>query len=152
MAPSNFRIKNGRLAMEIPHSLRFIQTQRGSTGNSFRSNQFLGPEKDIGYVRHGLFNFFVKISTFCELSTELEDHFQMFNYIRGSNETIVTSATTQDETLPPWSGFLQNDEGDYHISRFFDGHKEIILVATHQTNRTKLSSATDKVSRSITGY
>ncbi|KAL4183169.1 hypothetical protein AMTRI_Chr11g96810 [Amborella trichopoda] len=135
-APSDFRIENGRLAMEIPHGLRFIQTQRGSTGKSFRSNQILGSEKDIGYVRHGMFNFSVRISTvmslldspvkirenpiqflmeteFCELSTELEDHFQIFEHIRGFNVTIITSATTQDETLLPWSGFLQNDDKVY---------------------------------------
>ncbi|ERM98836.1 hypothetical protein AMTR_s00093p00171200, partial [Amborella trichopoda] len=38
------------------------------------------------------------------------------------------------------------------ISRSIDRHKEIVLVATHQTNRTKVSSAADKVSRSITDY
>ncbi|KAL4183174.1 hypothetical protein AMTRI_Chr11g96870 [Amborella trichopoda] len=92
--------------MEIPHGLRFIQTQRGLTGKSFQSNQFLASEKDIGYVRHGMFNFSVRILTvmslldspvkiqenpiqflmtteFCELSTELEDHFQIFEHIRG---------------------------------------------------------------------
>ncbi|GMJ11051.1 hypothetical protein HRI_005300700 [Hibiscus trionum] len=35
-----------------------------------------------------------------------------------------------NETKPPWSGFLQKDEGETHISRSFDGHKEIVLVAT----------------------
>ncbi|KAG5617430.1 hypothetical protein H5410_017254 [Solanum commersonii] len=28
----------------------------------------------------------------------------------GFNVTIVTSANTQDETLPPWSSFLQKDK------------------------------------------
>ncbi|KHN09729.1 60S ribosomal protein L5, mitochondrial [Glycine soja] len=46
---------------------------------------------------------------------------QKFIHIRGFNVTIVTSANTQDETLPlwnedetlpPWSGFLQKDEGE----------------------------------------
>ncbi|KAG6467650.1 hypothetical protein ZIOFF_074491 (mitochondrion) [Zingiber officinale] len=60
---------------------------------------------------------------FCEFSPELEDHFEVFEHIRGFNVTIVTSANTQDETLPP----------------SFDGHKEIVLVA--QTNRTRVSSA-----------
>ncbi|ERM97420.1 hypothetical protein AMTR_s00251p00014530, partial [Amborella trichopoda] len=95
---------------------------------------------------------FSKEIEFCELSQELEDHFEFLEHIRWFNVTIVTSANKQDETSPPWSDFLQNDEGDYHLSRSFDEHKEIVLVATHQTNRTKVSSAADKVSRSITGY
>lgn len=87
---------------------------------------------------HGMSNFSVRISTisqtnslldfpvkirenaikfsmeteFCELTPELEDHFEIFEHIRGVNVIIVTSAHTQDETLPPWSGFLQKDEGD----------------------------------------
>nr|AUD39307.1 ribosomal protein subunit L5 [Palicourea guianensis] len=84
---------------------------------------------------HGMSNFFVRIGTvirmldsaveirensiqfsmeteFCELSPELEDHFEIFEHIREFNVTIVTSANTQDETLPPWSGFLQKDEGE----------------------------------------
>nr|WDS46513.1 ribosomal protein L5 [Aristolochia fimbriata] len=141
--PSEKRKINGKLAMEIPRGQRFIQTQRGSIGKSFRSNQFLGSDKDKkGYVSdlarqstlrgHGMSNFSVRISTvmslldspveirenpiqfsmetqFCELSPELEDHFEIFEHIRGFNVTIVTSANTQDETLPPWSGFLQKD-------------------------------------------
>ena len=76
-APSDFRIKNGKLAMEIPRGQRFIQTQRGSTGKSFRSNQFLGSDKDKGYVSdlarqstlrgHGMSNFSVRISTVMSL-------------------------------------------------------------------------------------
>ncbi|KAL4181307.1 hypothetical protein AMTRI_Chr12g270560 [Amborella trichopoda] len=92
--------------MEIPHGQRFVQTQRGSTGKLFRSNQFFGSEKYIAYVRHGMSNFFVRISTvmslldspieirenpiqfsmemeFCKLSPELEDHFEIFEHIRG---------------------------------------------------------------------
>lgn len=142
-APS---IKNGKLAMEISCGQKLIQTQRASTGKSFRSNPFLGSNKDKkGYVSdlarqstlrgHGMSNFLVRISTvmslldsaveiwensiqfsmeteFCELSPELEDHFEIFEHIREFNVTIVTSANTQDETLPPWSGFLQKDEGE----------------------------------------
>ncbi|KAF3616866.1 60S ribosomal protein L5, mitochondrial [Capsicum annuum] len=48
---------------------------------------------------------------FCEFSPELKDHFEIFEHIRGFNVTIVTSSNTQDETLPPWNGFLQKDEG-----------------------------------------
>jgi hypothetical protein len=32
--------------------------------------------------------------------------------IRGFIVTSVTSANTQDETLPQWSGFLQKDDGE----------------------------------------
>ncbi|GER46116.1 ribosomal protein L5 [Striga asiatica] len=149
-APS---IKNGKLAMEIPCGQKCLQTQRSSTGKSFRSSsmtslrfeKFVGSNKDKkGYVSdlarqstlrgHGMSNFLVRISTvmslldspveirensiqfsmeteFCEFSPELEDHFEIFEHIRGFNVTIVTSSNTQDETLPPWSGFLQKDEG-----------------------------------------
>ena len=145
-APYDFIIKNGKLAMEILCGQKLIQTQRVSTGKSFRSNPFLGSNKDKkGYVSdlarqstlrgHGMFNFLVRISTvmslldspveirensiqfsmeteFCEFSPELEDHFEIFEHIRGFNVTIVTSANTQDETLLLWSGFLQKDEGE----------------------------------------
>lgn len=144
-APYDFIIKNGKLAMEIPRGQKLIQTQRGSTGKSFRSNPFLESNKDKGYVSdlarqstlrgHGMSNFAVRISTvmslldspveirensmqfsmeteFCSFSPELEDHFEIFEHIIGFNVTIVTSANTQDETLPPWSGFLQKDEGE----------------------------------------
>ncbi|KAG4918003.1 hypothetical protein JHK82_057419 (mitochondrion) [Glycine max] len=163
-APYDFIIKNGKLAMEIPRGQKFIQTQRGSTGKSFRSNPFLGSNKDKGYVSdlarqstlrgHGMSNFSVRISTvmslldspveirensiqfsmeteFCEFSPELEDHFEIFEHIRGFNVTIVTSANTQDETLPPWSGFLQKDEGETQNR----------LGSNRQTNRTRVSSA-----------
>ncbi|KAL5057354.1 hypothetical protein RYX36_028958 [Vicia faba] len=144
-APYDLIIINGKLAMELPRGQKFIQTQRGSTGKSFRSNPFLGSKKDKGYVSdqarqstlrgHGMSNFSVRISTvmslldssveirensiqfsmemeFCEFSPELEDHFEIFEHIRGFNVTILTLANTQDETLPPWSGFLQKDEGE----------------------------------------
>ncbi|PHT70820.1 60S ribosomal protein L5, mitochondrial [Capsicum annuum] len=48
---------------------------------------------------------------FSEFSPELGDHFEIFKHIRGFNVTIVTSANTQDDTLPPWSGFLQKMRG-----------------------------------------
>nr|QJS52180.1 ribosomal protein L5 [Fagopyrum esculentum] len=144
-APSDFQIKKAKFAMEIPCGQKFIQTQRASTGRSFRSNPFLGSNKENGYVNdlarqstlrgHGMSNYSVRISTvmslldylgeirqnsiqfsmeteFCEFSPELEDHFEIFEHIRGFNVTIVTSANTQDETLLPWSGFLQKDAGE----------------------------------------
>jgi ribosomal protein L5 len=49
---------------------------------------------------------------FCEFSPELEDHFEIFEHIRGFNVTIITSANTPDETLRLRSGCLRNDEGD----------------------------------------
>lgn len=143
LVPS-FRIKNGKLAMEILCGQRFIQQKRDpffKAGKSFRS----GDEKDTGYVSdfarqstlrgHGMSHFLVRISTvmslldspveirensiqfsmeteFCEFSPELEDHFEIFEHIRGFNVTIVTSAKTKDETLLLWSGFLQKDEGE----------------------------------------
>jgi len=146
-APYDLIIKNGKLAMEISCGQKFIQTQRGSTGKSFRSNPFLGSKKDKGYVSdlarqstlrgHGMSNFLVRILTvmslldspveirensiqfsmeteFCEFSPELEDHFEIFEHIRGFNVTIVTSANTQYETLLLWSGFLLKYEGETH--------------------------------------
>ncbi|KAI4977732.1 hypothetical protein ZWY2020_014286 [Hordeum vulgare] len=100
-AASNFIIQFGKLAMEILCGQRFIQTQRApyfQAGKSFRSNPFLGSEKDTGYVRHGMYHFLVRTLTimsmldsqveireksiksfmeteFCEFSPELEDHF-----------------------------------------------------------------------------
>ncbi|XP_037409133.1 60S ribosomal protein L5, mitochondrial-like [Triticum dicoccoides] len=133
---SDFRIQFGKLAMEGPYF---------QAGKSFRSNPFLGSEKDTGYVSdfarqsvlrgHGMYHFLVRIFTvmsmldspveirensikffmeteFCEFSPELEDHFEIFEHIRGFNVTIVTSANTKDETLLLWSGFLLKDEGE----------------------------------------
>ncbi|KAI3852600.1 hypothetical protein MKX03_025698 [Papaver bracteatum] len=135
--PSDLRIQNGKLAMEIPRGQRFIQ--REPQHQVSKSNPF---EKDGGSVsdlsRHsslrgqGMSHFSVRISTvmslldspvkikensiqfsmeteFCEFSPELEDHFEIFEHIRGFNVTIVTSANTQDETLSSWSGFFQQD-------------------------------------------
>ncbi|KAG6577417.1 60S ribosomal protein L5, mitochondrial, partial [Cucurbita argyrosperma subsp. sororia] len=55
---------------------------------------------------------FSMATEFCSFSPKLEDHFEIFEHIIGFNVTIVTSANTQDETLPPWNGFLQKDEGE----------------------------------------
>ncbi|YP_009477616.1 ribosomal protein L5 (mitochondrion) [Nymphaea colorata] len=144
-APSSFGSQNGKLAMEISCGQRFVQTQRSSTGKSFRSNPFLGSDKERVTVNdlarqstlrgHFQSNFLVRILTvmsllsspveirensiqlsmetfFCEFSPELEDHFEIFEHIRGFHVTIVTSANTQDETLLLWSGFFQKEEGD----------------------------------------
>lgn len=142
-------IKNGKLAMEIACGQKLIETERSSTGKSFRSNPFKGSNKDKkGYVNdlarqstlrgHRMFHFLIRISTvmslldspveigenfiqfsmereFCEFSPELEDHFEIFFDMKGFNVTILTSSKTQDETLPPWSGFLQKDEAPLEI-------------------------------------
>jgi len=134
---SDFRIKFGKLAMEIScgQSGGFQGGPHFQAGKSFRS----WSEKDTGYVSdfarqsalrgHGMSHFLVRILTvmsmldssveirensiqfsmeteFCEFSPELEDHFEIFEHIRGFNVTIVTSANTKDETLLLWSGFL----------------------------------------------
>nr|QNJ89316.1 ribosomal protein L5 [Daucus guttatus]QNJ89338.1 ribosomal protein L5 [Daucus littoralis] len=147
-APSDFIIKNGKLAMEIPCGQKLIQKMkiRASTGKSFRSNPFLGSNKgsvsDLARqsaIRgHGMSHFLFRISTvmslldspveirensiqfsmeteFFELSPELGEHFEIFEHIRGFNATIVTSANTQDETLPLWSGFLKKEEKESKV-------------------------------------
>ncbi|KAL0294497.1 UNVERIFIED_CONTAM: 60S ribosomal protein L5, mitochondrial [Sesamum angustifolium] len=75
---------------------------------------------------------------FCEFSPELEDHFEIFEHIRGFNVTIVTSSNTQDETLPPWSGFLQKDEGKLSKmseKRNIRDHKRRLLAAKYELRR-----------------
>lgn len=141
-AASDLRIQFGKLAMEISCGQRFIQTQRGPSfqaGKSFRSWSEKDTGSDFARQSalrgHGMSHFLVRILTvmsmldssveirensiqfsmereFCELSPELEDHFEIFEHIRGFNVTIVTSAKTKDETLLLWSGFLLKDEGE----------------------------------------
>ncbi|CAA6667104.1 unnamed protein product [Spirodela intermedia] len=99
---SSFRIKNGKLAMEIPAwNVTFFV--RISTVMSLLASPVEIRENPIQFSME---------TEFCEFSPELEDHFEIFECIRGFNVTIVTSAKTKDETLPPWSGFLQKDEGE----------------------------------------
>ena len=56
-------------------------------------------------IRENTIKFFME-TEFCEFSPELEDHFEIFEHIRGFNVTIVTSADTKDETSLLWSGFM----------------------------------------------
>ncbi|XP_059630279.1 large ribosomal subunit protein uL5m-like [Cornus florida] len=81
-APFSFIIQNGKLAIEIPRGQKIIQTQRASTGKSFRSNPFWGSNKDKkGYVSdlarkstlqgHGMSHFLVRISTVMSLLDSL---------------------------------------------------------------------------------
>ncbi|CAN6440323.1 unnamed protein product [Victoria cruziana] len=120
-APSSFGSQNGKLAMEISCGQRFVQTQRSSTGKSFRSNPFLGSDKERVTVNdlarqstlrwHFQSNFFDQ-NLNSNVSVIFSDHFEIFEHIRGFHVTIVTLANTQDETLPLWSGFFQKEEGD----------------------------------------
>jgi hypothetical protein len=43
------------------------------------------------------------------LLPEIQNHFEIFEHIRGFDVAIVTSANTQDETFILWSGFLQKE-------------------------------------------
>ncbi|KAK1374730.1 hypothetical protein POM88_030923 [Heracleum sosnowskyi] len=88
-APSDFIIKNGKLAMEIPRVMSLLDSPVEIRENSIQ---------------------FSMETEFCELCPELGEHFEIFEHIRGFNVTIVTSANTQDETLPLWSGLLQKEE------------------------------------------
>ncbi|GKD54185.1 ribosomal protein L5 [Tanacetum coccineum] len=88
-APFDFIIKNGKLAMEIPCGF-------------------------LVEIREKFIQFLMEME-FCEFSLELEDHFEIYEHIRGFNVTIVTSANIQDETLPQWSSVFQKDEGESHL-------------------------------------
>nr|ULQ69947.1 ribosomal protein L5 [Thurnia sphaerocephala] len=145
---SDFRMQFGKLAMEIWCGQRFIQRERGPdvfAGKCFRSNPFLGSEKETGDVidfaresavlGHGMSNLLVRILTvmsifdspvkigekaitfsmereFCEFSPELEDHFEIFEHMRGFHVTILTSAKRKEETELLWSGFLLKESGE----------------------------------------
>ncbi|GLT65644.1 hypothetical protein SLA2020_380620 [Shorea laevis] len=129
-APYNFIIKNGKLAMEIPRGQKFIQTQSGSTGKSFRSNPFLGSNKDKGYVSdlarqstlrgHGMSNFSVRISTVMSLldsPVEIRE-----NSIKFSMETEFFANSS-----PPTGR---------HFVRFFEhirGFKRVLLFPSANT-------------------
>ncbi|KAL0545849.1 hypothetical protein IC582_015745 [Cucumis melo] len=124
--PYDFRTKNGKLAMEILRDQKLIQT-RGSIGKSFRSNPFFQSNKDKGYVSdlarestlrgHEMSNFSFKIiigivMSFLNSPVEIRENSIQFSMkttfkTLGFNVIIVTSAKTQEETLPPWSGFLK---------------------------------------------
>ncbi|WVZ13471.1 hypothetical protein V8G54_011037 [Vigna mungo] len=103
-------------------------------GKSVRSNPFLGSKKDKGYVRHGMSNFSVRISTvmslldspveirensiqfsmetkFREFSPELKIISRSSNIFEGSM-LLLSLQPTHKMRLPPWSGFLQKDEGE----------------------------------------
>jgi len=111
-------------------------------GRSSGSNTFLASQKDATSLRqsiirgNGMYNFLVRLLTvmsmldskvsieqgncikffmateFCEFSPEIEDHFEIFENIGGFNVTIVTSASSKEETNLLWSGFLLKDEGE----------------------------------------
>ncbi|KAI5653906.1 hypothetical protein M9H77_31093 [Catharanthus roseus] len=123
-------IKKGKWALEILRGQQLIKTQRVSIEKSLRSN--LGDlARQITLRGHVMSNFLVRISTvmslldslveiqensiqfsmetvFCKFSPELKDHFEIFEHIQRFNVTIITSASTQNETLPLWSGSLSS--------------------------------------------
>ncbi|ERM97392.1 hypothetical protein AMTR_s00127p00094990 [Amborella trichopoda] len=75
---------------------------------------------------------------FCESSGELEDHFEIFEHIQGFNVTIVTTANTQDETLPPWRGFCKKMRGiisKRSEKRNIQDHKHRLLVDKYELRR-----------------
>ncbi|CAK9183562.1 unnamed protein product [Ilex paraguariensis] len=81
---------------------------------------------------------FLMETEFCEFSPELEEHFEIFEHIRGFNVTIVTSGNTQDETLLPWSGFLQKMRGKLNKmseKQNIRDHKRRLLVAKYELRR-----------------
>jgi hypothetical protein len=47
-----------------------------------------------------------------EFCPEIKDHFEIFEKIGRFYVTIVTSASSKDETSLMWSGFLLKDEGE----------------------------------------
>ncbi|ERM97419.1 hypothetical protein AMTR_s00251p00014110 [Amborella trichopoda] len=65
----------------------------------------------------------------CELSPELKDHFEIFEHIQGFNVTIVTSANTHDETLPPWIISKRSEK------RNIRDHKHRLLGAKYELRR-----------------
>ncbi|KAI3913374.1 hypothetical protein MKW92_001499 [Papaver armeniacum] len=117
--PSDFRIQNGKL--DILRGQRFIQREpqhQVSKSNPFELDG--GSVSDLSW--HSIMFFlhsplkikqnsiqFSMETEFCEFSPELEDHFEIFEHIRGFNMTIVTSDNTQDVNLSSWSGFFQQD-------------------------------------------
>ncbi|KAK9940283.1 hypothetical protein M0R45_016951 [Rubus argutus] len=130
----------GKIAMEISGGQKFLtQKDKDLTAKGFRG----GANKEVSHRarqttlrRSGMSNFLVRSLTvmsllsspvqirknfiqftmeteFIESSPELEDHFEIFEQIKGFNVTIVTSANTKDEAVLLWSGFLQKDEDSY---------------------------------------
>ncbi|PNY05784.1 telomere repeat-binding factor 1-like protein, partial [Trifolium pratense] len=71
-----------------------------------------GPIESSEITYEFSFTGFSTDTDFCGSSSEVEDHFKILEDIRGFN---VTSANTPDETLPPLSCFLQNDEGETQL-------------------------------------
>ncbi len=139
--------QKGKVAMEISCGQKFLQREKSSPGKFFRSGATQDPRGTVSDLAqqstlrgHEMSSFWIRISTvmslfdspveigensipfsmereFCEFSPELQEHFEIFEEIQGFNVTIVTSSNTQDETLPPWSGFLQKEEGLEYVRK-----------------------------------
>lgn len=131
----NLIMTDRELAMEILCGQRFVQAPqldgafrsnpfgKGKVSNSARRStlrghimsHFLETILAVMLENHPLFSSKVGIrrnsiqfpmeTEFCEFLPELEEHFEIFEHIRGFNVTIVTSANTRDETILLWSGF-----------------------------------------------
>ncbi|KAM5583901.1 large ribosomal subunit protein uL5m [Rosa sericea] len=125
----------GKIAMEISGGQKFLtQKDKDLTAKGFRGANLVSHRARQTTLRSfGMSNFLVRSLTvmsllsspvqirknfiqfsmeteFIESSPELEDHFEIFEQIKGFNVTIVTSASTKDEASLLWSGFLQKDE------------------------------------------
>ncbi|KAL4181306.1 hypothetical protein AMTRI_Chr12g270570 [Amborella trichopoda] len=106
-----------------------LRTVRGSIGKSFPSIQFLGSEKDTRYVsdlarqrtlrENGMSHFL-----FCELSPELEDHFEIFEHIRGLYHRGVAFCKTMRGIISKRSK-----------KRKIRDHKHRLLVAKYELRR-----------------
>nr|TKW24850.1 LOW QUALITY PROTEIN: hypothetical protein SEVIR_3G076800v2 [Setaria viridis] len=84
---------------------------RGHAMYNFLNVEVMSTLDSRAEIRENNIKFFME-TEFCEFSPELEEHFEIFEHIRGFNVTIVTSAGTKDETSLLWSGFMLNDEGE----------------------------------------
>ncbi|KAL6200038.1 hypothetical protein ACLB2K_029820 [Fragaria x ananassa] len=127
----------GKIAMEISGGQKFLtQKDKDLTAKGFKNAK--GKEvshraRQTTLRRIGMSNFLVRSLTvmsllsspvqirknfiqfsmeteFIESAPELEDHFEIFEHIKGFNVFIVSSAKTKEEASLLWSGFLQKDE------------------------------------------
>lgn len=132
----------GKLAMEISCGQRFIEGPSLEAGIRSWFEKERGARQSgrarLSKKGSGISHFLIRISTvisifsssveirenailfsmereFCEFSPELDDHFEIFEHLRGFHVTILTSAKTKDETLVLWSGFLLKDEGERDV-------------------------------------
>ncbi|KAG4909417.1 hypothetical protein JHK87_055533 [Glycine soja] len=101
-APYDFIIKMENWLWRFSRGQKFIQTQRGHGMPNFsvRISAVMSLLDSPVELQENSFQFSME-TEFCEFSLELEDYFEIFEHIH--------------ETLPPWSGFLQKDEGETQL-------------------------------------